>query len=351
MANLTKLINSKPKVLITGHTGFKGYWLTQMLNHLGVEMVGVSLSDPSEESLLPSSRSGFIREHFTDIREYATLFGIIEAEQPNIIIHLAAEALVPVCSEKPTLAFSVNVMGTINILEAAMKVASVDVVAISTTDKVYKNENKGLAFSEDSPLEGRDPYSGSKVGQENAIFAYQNYANNVGKRLLTLRAGNVIGGGDISPLRLLPDYARSMATNSILEIRNPNATRPWQHVLDCLFGYLLAIQSSSSFKDHEVFNFGPTGSSLSVSEVLEEASKISKVAVNSVNTVSDFYEAKLLELSSVKSRNLLGWNPIYTQKESVEATISWWNEVFAGKSHSDVSKYEIEKFFAKASND
>jgi CDP-glucose 4,6-dehydratase len=322
-----------------------------MLNHLGIEMVGVSRSDPSKESLLPSSRSGFIREYFTDIREYDPIFAIIQAEQPSIVIHLAAEALVQVCAENPTQAFSVNVMGTINILEAAMKVASVGVVAITTTDKVYKNENNGLAFSEDSPLEGRDPYSGSKVGQESAIFSYQNYANNVGKRLLTLRAGNVIGGADISPLRLLPDYARSMATNSILEIRNPNATRPWQHVLDCLFGYLLAIQSSSGFIDHEVFNFGPIGRSLSVSEVLEEASKISKVAVNSVNTISDFYEAKTLELNSEKSRSLLGWNPIHNQNESVEATISWWNEVLTGKHHLDVSKYETEKFFAKALND
>ena len=348
MANLSDLINESPKFLITGHTGFKGYWLIHLLKQLEIEAVGVSISDPSHGSLLPSSRSGLIRDHFIDVRDYHSLLSVMEKEKPNVIVHFAAETLVPVCAEHPSEAFSTNVMGTVNVIETAMKLSSVKVIAISTTDKVYKNENLGLAFTEDSPLQGMDPYSGSKVAQENVVFSYKDSAAAAGKKLLTFRSGNVIGGADFSPHRLLPDYVRSMATDSILQIRNPHATRPWQHVLDCLFGYLLAVQHAISDESFNVFNFGPVGKSLSVTQVLEIASTISKIEINFSPKTSQFYEAVSLDLNSAKSKIELGWNPIYSQEESVKATILWWKEVLAGKDHSDITKQEVANFLEGA---
>jgi CDP-glucose 4,6-dehydratase len=351
LANLRDLIQTRPKVLITGHTGFKGYWLIHLLKHLEIEAVGVSISDPSHGSLLPSSRSGLIREYFVDVRNYDSLASVIEREKPNVIVHFAAETLVPVCAQNPSGAFSVNVIGTVNVIDIAIKLASVQVIAISTTDKVYKNENLGLAFTEDSPLEGMDPYSGSKVAQENVIFSYRNSVATAGKKLLTFRSGNVVGGADFSPYRLLPDYIRSMATDSILQIRNPQATRPWQHVLDCLYGYLLAIQHASSIESFDVFNFGPVGKSLSVSEVLQVASTVSKIEIDSSMEPSQFYEAMSLDLNSTKSKLKLGWNPVYTQEESVKSTILWWKAVLAGRNHSEITKQEIIKFIERVVNE
>ena len=351
MANLNELIDLNPKILITGHTGFKGYWLIHVLKQLGIEVVGVSNSDPSHGSLLPGSRSGLIREHFVDVRDFDSLSSVIEKEKPNVIVHFAAETLVPVCAKNPFEAFSVNVIGTVNVMEIALKSSSVQVIAISTTDKVYKNKNLGLAFTEDSPLQGMDPYSGSKVAQENVIFSYENSAAAAGKKLLTFRSGNVVGGADFSPYRLLPDYVRSMATDSILQIRNPQATRPWQHVLDCLYGYLLGIQYASSIESVDVFNFGPTGKSLSVAEVLQIASTVSKIDINMLPDASQFYEAMSLDLNSTKSKMKLDWNPIYTQEESIKATILWWKEALAGRHHAEITKKEVTNFIERAVNE
>jgi len=346
--NLNSIVVSKPKILLTGHTGFKGYWLVHLLTQLELEVVGVSLSDPTVDSLIPNSRSGLIREYFVDVRDSNSLKTVFEREKPEVVIHFAAESLVQACLQNPSNAFSVNVLGTLTILEIGINSPSVKAIAITTTDKVYKNDNSGISFTEDAPLQGKDPYSGSKVAQENVIFSFGDQALMSGKKLITLRAGNVIGGADISPSRLLPDFIRSMATESTLKIRNPDSTRPWQHVLDCLYGYILAIQHGLIQGKSEIFNFGPTERSLSVSEVLSIADRYSSTPVNTSFETPNFYEAPTLNLDSTKSRKLLGWSPRYSQEESVGSTIEWWNSVLTGKKASEVTELEVSDYLLKA---
>jgi CDP-glucose 4,6-dehydratase len=224
----------------------------------------------------------------------------------------------------------VNVIGTVNVIDIAIKLASVQVIAISTTDKVYKNENLGLAFTEDSPLEGMDPYSGSKVAQENVIFSYRNSAATAGKKLLTFRSGNVVGGADFSPYRLLPDYIRSMATDSILQIRNPQATRPWQHVLDPLLGYLCAMIQALDSKHESAYNFGPAEESLTVEELVNI---VKRNFPGKFKVMSNFelknkdLESKFLGLDSTLSNVGLGWYPVWNQENAIISTIEWWLDV------------------------
>ena len=320
--------SDKP-VLITGHTGFKGAWLTLLLENLGLEVVGYSLEAEKNTLFDRLNRRGKINEDFSDIRDFDVLEKFINRVRPEVIFHLAAQPLVLDSYSNPRETFDVNLMGTANVLEAARRVESVKSVLVSTTDKVYKNVENKNRFIESDPLLGKDPYSASKVGVENIILAYQQFSKISDSPTVTaLRSGNVIGGGDVSRNRLIPDLIKSFSNDSVAKIRNPNSTRPWQHALDPLTGYVLAANAILSGKKINSINFGPNGEALSVKQVAVIAkSTWGARAEFEVEAKNDQLEAKNLELDSSFANEELSWEPKWSQENAVIESISWWKSV------------------------
>jgi CDP-glucose 4,6-dehydratase len=314
------------KILVTGHTGFKGTWLTLLLEQLGYEVCGLSLEAEEGSLFQRLERSGKIQEKIVDVRNYHEVSSAMSSLKPNLIFHLAAQPLVLTSYSQPRETFETNVMGTVNILESAFKTNSVSHISVITTDKVYRNEENGRKFAEGDPLAGKDPYSASKVGTEAAVSAWIQLAKSMdGPSVISLRAGNVIGGGDFAEYRLLPDLVRGFQNREPVEIRSPLSTRPWQHVLDPLSGYLLAAAVSHSGHGETSYNFAPEGVSLSVKDVCEIA-----VAAWGTDAKIEFkddpyvLEAKSLELNASLARKELDWQPKWTQEEAVKSTINWW---------------------------
>ena len=318
-------------ILVTGHTGFKGTWLTFLLERLNIPVIGLSLP-PEKDSLFDrANRTGVIPEEFIDIRDIAAVSKFMSKYQPSAIIHMAAQPLVLESYKTPRDTFETNVMGTVNVLDAAFKTNSVKAVVVITTDKVYRNDNSGRAFMETDPLAGKDPYSASKVGTESVVAAWQQIAKvSSGPKVISVRAGNVIGGGDWAKSRLMPDLIRGFMSGGPIHIRNPLSTRPWQHVLDPLHGYLLALEAVLAGAEFPCLNFGPDGESLTVKEVVEIAT-----AVWPIETVIEFgdesqnnlVEATNLQLDSSNAQTLLGWKPFWSQEDAVIATVRWWKEM------------------------
>jgi len=318
-------------VLITGHSGFKGTWLTLLLEKLGIEVVGFSLT-PEKDSLFDrASRTGIIEEVFADIRDYERLNSYINSVKPSAIIHMAAQPLVLESYRLPKDTFDVNVMGTVNVLDAAFNTDSVNAVVVVTTDKVYRNDNSGRAFIESDPLEGKDPYSASKVGTEAAVAAWQQIQRTSGgPKVVAVRAGNVIGGGDWGDNRLLPDLIRSFSSGQKMAVRNPASTRPWQHVLDPLSGYISALEAILNDEKITSINFGPDTKSIAVSEVVEVAVKTWGLSTNielGSSVQNNAAEAVSLDLNPDYAKQSLGWEPFWSQEEAVISTVQWWNKV------------------------
>jgi CDP-glucose 4,6-dehydratase len=321
-------------VLVTGHSGFKGTWLSLLLEELMIPVVGLSLPAEPDSLYDRASRIGAIPEIFGDIRDPNTVQEALEIFKPSVVLHLAAQPLVLKSYEMPVETFAINVMGTVNVLDAIMKCDSVKAVGVITTDKVYKNLERQRTFLEDDPLGGKDPYSASKVATETVVAAWQNLSQlKSGPQIIALRAGNVIGGGDYSLDRLLPDIIRSYQSRETLIIRNPESTRPWQHVLDPLAGYLLAIDASLTNSISPAFNFGPIEESLSVAEVVSIAKQklTDQIQINILRGDGlPKIEAKTLAINPNKAMQELGWAPKFSQTESVESTINWWLSVLNG---------------------
>ena len=316
-------------ILVTGHTGFKGTWLTMLLQELDLEVIGYSLP-PEKDSLYSLlNRGGAIFEKFDDVSNNSGVLEFIQKTKPVAIFHLAAQPLVLASYEQPAETFKTNVMGTVSILEAAFSVKSVKAVAAITTDKVYRNSNLGEKFIESDPLEGKDPYSASKVGSEAAVSAWQQIQKIYGgPSVVAVRAGNVIGGGDYAPDRLIPDLIRAYKNNSAVSIRNPESTRPWQHVLDPLIGYVMAIEKTILGNGEASYNFGPTENSLSVGDVVaafkNDLGKNIEVVIEESENQS---ESKSLDLDSTRARNELDWSPKLNQAKAIEMTFDWWKAV------------------------
>jgi CDP-glucose 4,6-dehydratase len=318
-------------VLITGHTGFKGTWLTLLLEKLGIEVVGFSLS-PEKDSLFDrAGRTGALKEVFADIRDYERLNSCINSVKPSAIIHMAAQPLVLESYRLPKDTFDVNVMGTVNVLDSAFNTDSVQAVVVVTTDKVYRNDNSGRAFIESDPLEGKDPYSASKVGTEAAVAAWQQIQRTSGgPKAVAVRAGNVIGGGDWGDNRLLPDLIRSFSSGQKMAVRNPASTRPWQHVLDPLSGYISALEAILNDEKITSINFGPDTKSIAVSEVVEVAVKTWGLSTNielGSSVHNNAAEAVSLDLNPDYAKQSLGWEPFWSQEEAVISTVQWWIKV------------------------
>ena len=338
-------------IMVTGHTGFKGTWMTLLLEQLGLEVVGYSLP-PTDSSLYQKlNRTGKIPEVFGDVRNEKELNGFFLDVKPKYVIHMAAQSLVIESYARPEETFDINVMGTVNVLNASSKSGSVKTIGVVTTDKVYKNNNLGRKFIESDPLEGNDPYSASKVAAESVVKAWNNLrVKDGGPIILALRAGNVIGGGDLAENRIMPDVVRSMISGEAVTARNPNSTRPWQHVLDPLFGYLLAILNSKNTQSDWplTFNFGPIEPSLSVTELLEivESNFSGLIKINFPATeLKTNIESQYLDLNSNLAREILLWEPAWSQKEAIISTINWWQRVIRDETSAlQATRDEIEKF-------
>lgn len=326
------------KVLLTGHTGFKGSWLVFWLQQLGAEVCGVALpapTNPSHWNLLNLD----IHSEIADIRDFQTLEKIFSQFQPEIVFHLAAQPLVRASYRDPVETWSTNVMGTLNVVEACRKTESVRAVINVTSDKCYENREWERGYREDDAMGGYDPYSASKGCSELLTASYRNsYFNNgdFGRKHQTLlascRAGNVIGGGDWAEDRLVPDIMRSAAAGKPVEIRNPYATRPWQHVLEPLGGYLLVGQRLLEGKPEfaSAWNFGPADDAdLSVREVVERIqSHWSQIETRMAPDENAPHEANLLKLDCAKARDQLGWHPVWDAAKTFEKTVNWYREFY-----------------------
>jgi CDP-glucose 4,6-dehydratase len=321
-------------LLLTGHTGFKGSWMTILLEHLDVPVVGYSLPAEKDSLFDRANRLGFIPEEFSDVRNYKALEQFINLHKPSTIIHMAAQPLVLEAYENPRETFDVNVMGTVNLLDIAFKTDFVKVIAVVTTDKVYRNVDGTRSFVETDALEGKDPYSASKVATEAAIAAWQQLSRvSGGPKIVSVRAGNVIGGGDFAENRIIPDLMRGIISRNPIQVRNPDSTRPWQHVLDPLVGYVMAIEAILTGAEIDSLNFGPnTDVNLSVSEVLNIATnrwggEELKIIYSDQESQRTKKEALSLQIDSSRAHTLLGWYPRWTQAEAVKATVDWWKAV------------------------
>lgn len=336
-------------VLVTGHTGFKGAWFTSLLRTLSIEVAGYSLEPAPNSLYLQLNHAEKIRQLFADVRDLSKLTEFVFDTRPEVIFHFAAQTLVLDSYKDPMGTFSTNVMGTVNLLEAAFKCDSVRAVIIATTDKVYRNDNLGKQFKEDDPLMGKDPYSASKVGTEQVVSAWQQIAKNSGgPKIIAVRAGNVIGGGDISAKRLLPDLVSAFKERKIIEIRNPENTRPWQHVMDPLVGYLQTAMYALADGDLPAFNFSSNTKSLRVREVaqiacdawgLDARDYVKYGARNNTKT-----EAENLDLDSSLAREIMHWESKWTQEQAIQSTIQWWKNTTLGGIHpKEMCQEEIDK--------
>lgn len=325
------------RVFITGHTGFKGSWLAQYLKSRDVEIFGLSLNPEHNSLYTRLDNSFYAREFIEDIRDLGKLRSIVQDIRPEFIFHLAAQPLVLRSYENPIETFQTNVLGTANILESSINLDSVKRIVVATTDKVYKNFEDGRKYIETDALEGNDPYSASKVGTEAVIKAWQTLmSSDESKSIISVRSGNVIGGGDFASQRLLPDIIRSYLSGEPVSVRNPNSTRPWQHVLDPIVGYVMAAEANNESIQLSAFNFGPSGASLSVAEVCTIAKSNLDFNIKFEDqSASKPHEANLLDLDSTKAREDLLWENIWTQNEAVSSTINWWKSVLSLEMSAD----------------
>ncbi|MDH5359393.1 MAG: CDP-glucose 4,6-dehydratase [Gammaproteobacteria bacterium] len=336
------------RILITGHTGFKGSWLTLWLKRLGADITGISLpatTYPNHWNLLDLS----INEYIQDIRDSEAVNKIIKETQPEIIFHLAAQPLVRFSYAEPLLTWETNVMGTANILNASREIDNLKAIVAITTDKCYENKEWTWGYRENDQLGGYDPYSASKAATELLASSYRNsyYSNNRGPLLATARAGNVIGGGDWSQDRLIPDLIRAVAEKQTLIVRSPSATRPWQHVLESLAGYLMLGERLLNDEQNyaEAWNFGPDlSSNRSVYDVLEETNTHWNEFKWKVTQTPQPHEANLLYLDSTKAKSILGWNPVWGFQETIEKTASWYRKYLesgAVESDTQIEHYSL----------
>ena len=336
-------------VLVTGHTGFKGTWLTLLLQHMNIPVIGLSLAPENDSLYDRANRMGSIPEGFLDIRNLKSLTDFITIHEPSAVIHMAAQPLDLESYRIPRETFETNVMGTVNVLEAAFKTASVEAVVVVTTDKVYRNDNTGRSFNEKDPLEGKDPYSASKVGTEAAVASWQQIAKITGgPRVIAVRSGNVIGGGDWSKNRLVPDLIRGLISGETVQIRNPESTRPWQHVLDPLQGYLMSLEAILNREDFLSLNFGPLDKSMSVREICQEVASESRFGNKlrlQFQNLPDDKESIVLGLDPTKACELLNWQQRWSQKDSIARTLDWWaNLIVKGENPNVICNSHIELY-------
>jgi CDP-glucose 4,6-dehydratase len=337
------------KVLITGHTGFKGSWLSLWLNHLGAHVVGYSLGIPTDPSLFEIARvdEGVLSLE-GDVRDGQSVAHAVEQHRPEIVIHMAAQALVRQSFNDPVATYETNVLGTVNVLEGSRACSSVKAVLVVTSDKCYEDDGTGAPHIEEAPLGGSDPYSSSKACAELVVNAYRRSFGATGPALASVRAGNVIGGGDWAQDRLVPDLVRAALTGREALVRNPDAVRPWQHVLEPLAGYLLLGERLLDNGSHaEAWNFGPRGEDARpVRWVVERFADLwEQPFAWRVDGEAAVSERHLLRLDASKARARLGWDPRWDLERALRRTVEWYRAYGAG---TDLRALTLEQIAAYA---
>ena len=339
------------KVLITGHTGFKGSWLALWLQHAGAEVIGYALSPPTEPSLFKAARVAdgmmSIEGNVCDLKH---LTAVMTEQNPEIVIHMAAQSLVRYSYRHPVETYATNVMGTVNLLEAVRQSASVRVVINVTSDKCYDNKEHDRGYKEDDPMGGFDPYSSSKGCAELVTAAYRNSffqaEDETGHRVMlaSVRAGNVIGGGDWADDRLIPDIIRAFIGNKAVVVRNPAAIRPWQHVLEPLDGYLALAERlwNEGAKFAEGWNFGPDETEAKpVSWIVEQMVRLWEGGARwELDETRHPHEAKYLRLDCTKAKRRLGWLPKLTLETSLRWVVDWYKHY---REDADVRQITIDQ--------
>jgi CDP-glucose 4,6-dehydratase len=359
---LNNIFNNKV-VLISGHTGFKGSWLSAWLTYLGARVVGVSLNEPTSPSnFSASSISDEIEDHRLDIRDSVAIKNLIEKTQPDFVFHLAAQALVRTSYNNPIDTLTTNAIGSAIILDALINIEKKVVAIMITSDKAYNNEEWVWGYRETDPLGGKDPYSASKGMAELAIRSYiesffKGKSSNI--RVGIARAGNVIGGGDWAVDRIVPDCMRAWANGETVNIRSPNATRPWQHVLEPLSGYLcLANDLYHDDKNQgEAFNFGPSSDQNYpvIDLIMEMSNHWSQIKwKDDSDNKSHLYEAGLLKLNCDKALLDLKWHSALQFKDTVKMTVEWYKKYYQNENHSmyefTISQIDSYISLAKSNN-
>jgi len=348
---------SGKKVLVTGHTGFKGSWLTIWLTQLGADVVGYALEPKTNrDNYLLSGLEKRVRNCIADVRDKQTLNKAFEDEKPEIVFHLAAQPLVITSYKQPVETYETNIMGTVNLLEACRLTESVKQIIIITSDKCYENHEWIWGYRENDALGGYDPYSSSKAAVEIVCNGYRNaffHPDKVSehqKSLATVRAGNVIGGGDWSEYRIIPDSISALENGEEIKIRNPLATRPWQHVLEPLGGYLLlaAKMMDDPVKFAEAWNFGPYQESIVTVKRLVETviDNYGKGKWCDISDPESLHEAGLLALDISKASQRLNWRPVLSFDEAVHFTINWYKQ-YKTEDVLSLCKEQIEVYTEK----
>lgn len=345
------------RVLVTGHTGFKGGWLSLWLQSMQASVVGYALAPPSNPSLFDVAQVGTgMTSVLGDIRDLAHLQAVFAEHKPEIVMHMAAQPLVRLSYQNPVETYATNVMGTVHLLEAVRNTPSVKAVVNVTTDKCYENKDWLWSYRENEPMGGYDPYSSSKGCAELVSAAYRasffnekDYAQH-GVAMATARAGNVIGGGDWAADRLVPDILTAFEQGLQVRIRNPHATRPWQHVLEPLRGYLTLaerlFQHGSEFA--QAWNFGPNeADAQTVAKLVEQMARLwGKDASWHIDSATHPYEASYLKLDISKARSLLGWHPALKLSEALALTIEWAQQRNAGLGMRQLTLAQIQAYQA-----
>lgn len=338
------------KVFLTGHTGFKGSWMSLWLNELGAEVHGYSLAPITTPSLFEAAKiSQKMSSTIGDIRDFSELQKSIQKANPDIVIHMAAQPLVRKSYRDPIETYSTNVMGTVNILEAARSCSNLKVVLNVTTDKVYENKELDLPFKENDRLGGFDPYSNSKACSELVTASYRSaFYNQTTVKLVTARAGNVIGGGDWSEDRLIPDIIRAYTGDKKVTIRSPKAIRPWQHVLESLAGYLQLTEHLYLTKDQylECWNFGPgTADFMTVGDITKYIeSDLAQLGLNFEVQTATLHEAQILKLDNTQAKARLDWSSHWDAKTAIKQTFVWYEQFLAGGDAYKITLSQIQDF-------
>lgn len=349
----------KKRVLVTGHTGFKGSWLSVWLKYLQADVVGYALPPPTEPShyeLLHLDMPSIIG----DIRDFETFCETVKTYQPEIIFHLAAQPLVRQSYQTPRETFETNIMGTVNVLEACRRYPCIKAVVVVSSDKCYENQEWVWGYRENDRVGGYDPYSASKGCSElvtssyrNAFFPPGRYGQHHSKLIASVRAGNVIGGGDWGTDRLIPDFMKAVSSNQPVTIRNPQAIRPWQHVLESLSGYLLVGQKLLEGEKNcaSAWNFGPPShDDVNVGDLAKQIVALWKgghITYADSKETDEFHEAGLLRLDCSKAHSLLSWKPVWNSPENIiQKTVDWYHQYY--QQNKIISLAQLEQYVQDA---
>ncbi|MFC5069275.1 CDP-glucose 4,6-dehydratase [Flaviflagellibacter deserti] len=336
------------RVLLTGHTGFKGGWAAAMLSRLGADLTGLALAPDTEPSLFDQAGlDAVVDHHVVDLRDAGSVRGLVHRVQPDLVLHMAAQPLVLRSYQAPVETFASNVLGTVHLLDALRDLDGLGVVLVVTSDKVYADDGTGAPRDESATLGGRDPYSASKAMTEIAVASYaKSFFDKTGTVVATARGGNVVGGGDYSVDRILPDAWRSARAGTPLVLRNPHAVRPWQHVLDCLTGYLLYVERLAKDPDGpRSLNFGPDDEAVSVETMARTfLDGLNRQTQIMVEPRPDVVETRHLALDAARARSLLDWRPKLDAKQAAAWSADWYRRVGDGEPAIRVTLDQIDHY-------